>query len=78
MCSIQLRILKRAMDMLKPGGRLVYSTCSFNPVENEAVIAAALKARKGELTHPVRHLACSGLSLTVTRVLHRGRLILPA
>jgi 16S rRNA C967 or C1407 C5-methylase (RsmB/RsmF family) len=49
---LQLRILKRAMDMLKPGGRLVYSTCSFNPVENEAVIASALKARKGELFIP--------------------------
>lgn len=40
--SLQLRILLRAMDLLKPGGRLVYSTCSFNPVENEAVVSAAL------------------------------------
>ena len=28
--------------MLKKGGRLVYSTCSFNPIEDEAVVAAAL------------------------------------
>ncbi|ELU39994.1 tRNA (cytosine-5-)-methyltransferase [Rhizoctonia solani AG-1 IA] len=41
--GLQLRILTRAMNLLKPGGRLVYSTCSMNPVENEAVIAAALK-----------------------------------
>ena len=28
--------------MLKKGGRLIYSTCSFNPIEDEAVVAAAL------------------------------------
>ncbi|KAK8846869.1 hypothetical protein IAR55_005959 [Kwoniella newhampshirensis] len=48
--GLQLRILERAMTMLKPGGRLVYSTCSFNPSEDEAVIAAGLNARPGQFT----------------------------
>lgn len=38
----QVRILVRALQMLKAGGRVVYSTCSMNPVENEAVIASAI------------------------------------
>lgn len=39
----QVRILVRALQMLKVGGRVVYSTCSMNPVENEAVIVAAIE-----------------------------------
>ncbi|KAG6917778.1 hypothetical protein DXG01_001183 [Tephrocybe rancida] len=42
--GLQVRILQRAMKLLKPDGRIVYSTCSLNPVENEAVLAAALKS----------------------------------
>ncbi|KAH7353425.1 NOL1/NOP2/sun family protein [Plectosphaerella cucumerina] len=40
--NTQIRILVRALTMLKPGGRVVYSTCSMNPVENEAVVGAAI------------------------------------
>ena len=38
----QLQILLRGLQLLAPGGDLVYSTCSLNPIENEAVVAAAL------------------------------------
>lgn len=37
------------MELLKPGGRLVYSTCSFNPVENESVVAAAIRENTGPI-----------------------------
>ncbi|MBS4202111.1 RsmB/NOP family class I SAM-dependent RNA methyltransferase [Bacillus sp. FJAT-49732] len=41
--SRQLDILKHAGNMLKLGGRLVYSTCTFSPEENEGVISHFLK-----------------------------------
>jgi multisite-specific tRNA:(cytosine-C5)-methyltransferase len=53
----QVRILVRALQMLKAGGRVVYSTCSMNPVENEAVVASAIE-RCGGL-QKVQLLDCS-------------------
>jgi len=42
----QVKILLAALVGLTPGGRLLYSTCSLEPEENEAVIAPALKANR--------------------------------
>ncbi|SPO05966.1 related to tRNA (cytosine-5-)-methyltransferase [Cephalotrichum gorgonifer] len=39
----QVRILVRSLQMLKVGGRVVYSTCSMNPIENESVVGAAIE-----------------------------------
>ncbi|XP_074270461.1 uncharacterized protein LOC141594202 [Silene latifolia] len=40
---LQLKIAMRGISLLKVGGRMIYSTCSMNPVENEAVVAEILR-----------------------------------
>eukprot|EP00977_Amphora_coffeiformis_P018360 scaffold6420_cov168-Amphora_coffeaeformis.AAC.38 len=40
---LQVRIAKRGIALLKVGGIMTYSTCSFHPIENEAVVTALLK-----------------------------------
>jgi len=43
--EIQKQLILTAADLLKPGGMLLYSTCTFSPKENEAVISHLLKER---------------------------------
>jgi len=38
----QRALLRRALDLVRPGGRVVYATCSLAPEENEAVVAEVL------------------------------------
>ncbi|MFU8803368.1 MAG: RsmB/NOP family class I SAM-dependent RNA methyltransferase [Bradymonadaceae bacterium] len=40
--GLQQAILRKAVQLTRPGGRIVYSTCTYAPEENEAVIDAVL------------------------------------
>jgi 16S rRNA (cytosine967-C5)-methyltransferase len=40
----QAALVRRALPLLKPGGTLVYSTCSLEPEENELLVAQLLQA----------------------------------
>lgn len=46
---LQRRLIVRAYDLLKPGGRLVYATCTLAPEENEGTVAHLLSERDARL-----------------------------
>jgi len=37
--TMQLQIAMRGVELLRVGGTMAFSTCSLNPIENEAVVA---------------------------------------
>jgi 16S rRNA (cytosine967-C5)-methyltransferase len=71
----QREILAAALKRLAPGGRLVYSTCSLEPEENEAVVKAVLKEVRGierlEVATVLQKLALRG---DTSRLVHDGNL----
>ena len=48
----QAAILAAASKLLKPGGRLVYATCSFLPEENRAIVDAFLASHADFILRP--------------------------
>ncbi len=51
--ALQTRLLDKAAELVKPGGMIVYCTCSLEPEENEMQIAALLHRNPGIVRVPV-------------------------
>lgn len=63
----QLEILDAAAPMLKAGGELIYSTCTFSLCENEEAVAAFLEAHPEfslcEVPDSVKNATCDGIQI---------------
>ena len=60
--ALQKRLLHRATALLKPGGTLVYCTCSLEPEEGEQAISALLAEEPGMRRAPIDAGEVAGLS----------------
>lgn len=47
MCNDQKKLIRTAFEILKPGGVMVYSTCTLEPEENEGVVNYLLNEEEG-------------------------------
>lgn len=66
LATLQRRLLQRAVSLLKPGGTLVYCTCSLEPEEGEQAIAELLASESGMRRAPVDAAEVAGLSELVS------------
>lgn len=62
---LQARLLDKAATLVRPGGRLVYCTCSLEPEEGERQVAAFLKRNAAFERVPVRPDEVGGLAMLI-------------
>jgi 16S rRNA (cytosine967-C5)-methyltransferase len=66
LADLQAKLLKRAAAWVKPGGMLVYSTCSLEPEEGEDRVAAFLAKHPEFTAAPVRPEELPGLEAAIS------------
>ena len=64
--NLQRRLLQKAAGLLKPGGLLIYCTCSLEPEEGEQAIAAVLATEPSLKRQPIKAHEVADLSEVVT------------
>jgi 16S rRNA (cytosine967-C5)-methyltransferase len=64
--ALQQRLLQKAVTLLKPGGTLVYCTCSLEPEEGEQAIAKLLAGESSLRRAPVASSEVAGLAEIIT------------
>src|SRR6202163_4710108 len=64
--ALQKRLLQKAVTLLRPGGTLVYCTCSLEPEEGEQAVAALLATEPSVRRAPVDASEVAGLSEIIT------------
>ena len=66
LARLQERLLAKAVSLLKPGGTLIYCTCSLEPEEGEQAIARLLDSESGMRRAPIEASEIAGLGELIT------------
>jgi 16S rRNA (cytosine967-C5)-methyltransferase len=64
--ALQKRLLQKSVTLLKPGGTLVYCTCSLEPEEGEQAISALLASEPNMRRAPIEASEVAGLGEILT------------
>jgi 16S rRNA (cytosine967-C5)-methyltransferase len=64
--ALQKRLLQKAVTLLKPGGTLVYCTCSLEPEEGDQAVSALLSADSNMRRVPIEASEVAGLGEVIT------------
>jgi 16S rRNA (cytosine967-C5)-methyltransferase len=66
LAALQKRLLQKAVTLLRPGGTLVYCTCSLEPEEGEQAISALLATEPALRRVPIAASEVAGLTEILT------------
>ncbi|MFK0689287.1 RsmB/NOP family class I SAM-dependent RNA methyltransferase [Mesorhizobium sp. IMUNJ 23033] len=66
LAGLQARLLARAVSLVKPGGRIVFSNCSLDPIEGEDLYRAFLAGTADVVDDPVRPGEFAGIDAFLT------------
>jgi 16S rRNA (cytosine967-C5)-methyltransferase len=64
LADIQYRLMQNASRLVKPGGVIVYSTCTIEPEENEEIIIKFLKNNYNFIEEQISLLSCLSITLS--------------
>jgi 16S rRNA (cytosine967-C5)-methyltransferase len=77
MPALQLAIARRALDLVAPGGRLVYATCTMLAAENQGVVERLLAERPGLEVVPIKDVWGSARATPIADATGRFLEVLP-
>lgn len=66
LAEVQERLLRHAMTLLRPGGLLVFSNCSLDPLEGELLVEKVLSDNRDFMLEPVLPANWPGLEEAIT------------